>query len=491
MVKRGEFIGSALSFGVLGCVGDFRVGHIKADEFGKDCIMRFGVASDVHVLSDWRDANCRDLDRQPECLEKALRWFDAEKADAVVFPGDFTHTGRVSEAERFAAVWEKVFPNCVAADGRRVERMIVTGNHEVGQWSSLWADMDDETLKRVRLDYDREHLAATWKRLFHEDYELMWKRKVKGITFIGCQWPRKGFQDPDIENGIAALATDVPADRPFFYIQHAHPRNTCYGDPGGAESKERATRALSLFPNAVSLSGHSHNSLCDERSAWQGAFTSIGCGSVAEAGPAYENVKHDNGGAPYSPSYARQRMKCIPQIGNDGRCCLLVEVYCDRIVVKRRSLAFDEPLGQDWIVPVPARDDGEFSFVRRLSEWKPPQFPSGAQLKIEKCAESPALAGPGLVGKPCVRIVFPHAKPMGYSRAFDYVVKVADGDREILRTYVLDPGYYLPESHATADAESILGLHELPHGRRLTFTVEPRNCYGAVGVPLQMTCKGV
>lgn len=43
----------------------------------------------------------------------------------------------------------------------------------------------------------------------------------------------------------------------------------------------------------------------------------------------------------------------------------------------------------------------------------------------------------------------------------------------------------------TLDAESILGLHELPHGRRLTFTVEPRNCYGAVGVPLQMTCKGV
>lgn len=489
MVKRREFIGSALSFGALGCVSGIGAKNGRAGEFGKDCIMRFGVASDVHVLSDWRDANCRDLDHQPEYLEKALRWFDAEKADAVVFPGDFAHTGRVSEAERFAAVWEKVFPSCVAADGRRVERMIVTGNHEVGQWPSLWAGMDDETLKRVRLDYDREHLAATWKRLFHEDYELMWKRQVKGITFIGCQWPRKGFQDPDIEKGIAALAADVPADRPFFYIQHAHPRNTCYGDPGGAESKETATRALSLFPNAVALSGHSHNSLCDERSVWQGAFTSIGCGSVAEGTPAYNKVRCDNGAPPYAGDYPRKRMKCIPQIGNDGRCCLLVEVYSDHLVVKRRSLAFDEPLGQDWIVPVPARVDGEFSFSRRLSEWKPPQFPADARLRVETCSESPALAGPGLVGKPCVRIVFPHALPAGPSRVLDYAVMVADGDGEILRTHVLDPGYYLPEARATADAESIIGLHELPSGRRLTFTVVPRNCYGAAGAPLRVTAR--
>lgn len=111
MIRRREFIGATASFGALGCVGGLGTRGARAGGFGTNCIMRFGVASDVHVLSGWRDASCRDLDHQPEYLEKALRWFDAEKADAVVFPGDFAHTGRVSEAELFAAVWDRFTPS--------------------------------------------------------------------------------------------------------------------------------------------------------------------------------------------------------------------------------------------------------------------------------------------------------------------------------------------------------------------------------------------
>ena len=41
-----------------------------------------------------------------------------------------------------------------------------------------------------------------------------------------------------------------------------------------------ATKTLSNYPNAIAFSGHSHYSLTDERSIWQGAFTSIGQSSL-------------------------------------------------------------------------------------------------------------------------------------------------------------------------------------------------------------------
>lgn len=475
-ISRRQFIGGVAAFGSSSLFMP-----ALCSESRDEPLIRFGVASDVHILADWRDANCRDLDRQPEYLEKALRWFDSQRADAVVFSGDMAHTGRVAELERLAAVWDRVFPGGRAADGRNVEHLLVTGNHEIGQWPGLWDGYDDATLKKIRFDYDREHIKATWKRLFHEDYELMWKRTVKGVVFIGCQHPRKGIQEPDISRGIAELAADAPKDQPFFYIQHPHPAHSCYGGMGGAVDEEDSNIALSRFPNAVALSGHSHNSLCDERSVWQGAYTSIGCGSVAEATPGYRDFSYENGCPPYSPAYARQRMKCIPQIGNDGRCCLFFEVYKDHLVVRRWSLAFDEPLGSDWVIPVPARSDGEFSFERRKAEWRPPQFPVGARLTAEVCTGTPALAGPGLVGKPCVRLVFPHAGPSGCSRVFDYVVKAFAEGREIKRFYVLDLEYNLPENRVTANGECLIGLHELPTGKRISFTVEPRNCYGTTG----------
>ncbi|MGI6494617.1 MAG: metallophosphoesterase family protein [Kiritimatiellia bacterium] len=447
-------------------------------------LLMFGVASDIHLLCGWRDGNCRDLDRQPEYLEKALRWFDSLKADAVVFPGDMTHTGRIAELELLAEVWERVFPDRRAADGRHVERLLVTGNHEVGQWPGLWNGYGVDELKQIRFDYDEAHMKATWRRIFHEEYQPMWRRTIKGIAFIGRQFPVDDSQRLLIESEIHRLARDIPEDLPFFYVQHAHPAHSCYCEAGGAIEEEFSNIALSSFPNAVALSGHSHNSLCDERSVWQGRYTSIGCGSLAEAGPCYVNVRYDNGGAPYAVEYAQQRMKCPPQVGNDGRGCLFVEVYHDHLVVKRHSLAFDEPLGDDWTILVPVSSNGEYSFARRHYHSEAPKFPQGAKLSAVICREDSVCVGPGLKGKPCVRLSFPHAGGVGASRAFDYVVKVYSSGHEILRSYVLDPGYYLPESRASDNGECLLGVNELPIGHTLMATVEPRNCFGKSGTSL-------
>ena len=139
-------------------------------------IMRFGVASDVHINLGWKDDDRTGLRGQPYFLEKALRWFDENKADAVVFSGDMAHLGRMEELTKLVEVWDKVFPGMKRSDGEKVERMAVTGNHEIGQWPGLWDRYTDEQLRKIRFDYDQEHMNANWRKLFGEDYQLIWKR---------------------------------------------------------------------------------------------------------------------------------------------------------------------------------------------------------------------------------------------------------------------------------------------------------------------------
>ena len=51
------------------------------------------------------------------------------------------------------------------------------------------------------------------------------------------------------------------------------------------------TDTLSAYPNAVAFSGHSHWTLNDERSIWQGAFTAVSVPSLSCTGvmDGYEN----------------------------------------------------------------------------------------------------------------------------------------------------------------------------------------------------------
>ena len=116
--SRKQFVG-----GLVAAFGGFL---LPADAFGTGTpLLKFGLVSDVHLGGEGKDAD----------LEKVLRFFDSQGVDAVMIPGDIAHTGIIKEFERFAAIWYKVFPDDRGADGRKVEKLIVTGNHCIEDWA--------------------------------------------------------------------------------------------------------------------------------------------------------------------------------------------------------------------------------------------------------------------------------------------------------------------------------------------------------------------
>ena len=438
-------------------------------------LLKLGVISDVHI-------GARKV--APERLEFALRWLKTHDVEAVVCAGDVAHTGNIRELERFAEIWYTVFPDGKAADGHKVELMISTGNHDVRPYNGRWKGYSEERLLRENFNY-ADNLTRTWDRLFHDKWELVWRREVKGITFVGSQW---GSLKPPIEAFMKSCAGTIPADRPFFYCQHAHPTGTCHGDfAAGCFDSGEATRALSAFPNAVAISGHSHCTLTDEKTVWQGAFTSIGAGCTHEGSFPFS---YENNSAFWHPSFKQKLMAPLNDAAAwggdpDGGSFELIDVYADHLVVHRRSSVSDSAIGPDWIVPIPARRDGPFDFAIRGKGCPAPQFASEAKLTVAECPKGHALESKARRGEACLALTFP-AAAAGPTRALDYEVTVTAGDKIVLRRLFFARGGVAPVGQENVEQTCLLAMKDLPAERPVSLSVFPRNCFATAGRPLSV-----
>ena len=469
-ISRRGFVGGALAFGTLGGP------RLVASKDTAPSKLRFGVVSDIHI------GGKPDAETQ---LEKVLRWFASKDVDAVLCPGDIAHSGLIQDLEKFAAVWHRVFPG----NEKKVELMISTGNHDVDAWGGRWKNFTEEQMLAQRFCY-KDNPQKTWQRLFGQKWELIWRREVKGYTFIGSQW---SSLKPPIEAYMKENAATFDPSKPFFYCQHEHPKGTCHGTYSMGDDRGESVRALAPFPNAVAITGHSHCAISDERTVWQGAFTSIGAGCLHEGAGGF---KYDNVSAFWHPNNRKNLMASLadPKVwGGDakGGGCELVEVFDDHLVVHRQSVEFGRPIGSAWIVPIPAKKDGPFDFAKRTARRKAkgavPQFATGAKIEAKFCPDGHALESAAHRGEPCIYVTFPRAKTVKRSRVFDYTVEaVVEGGNPVVRKLIA-AGFAYPEEDADIPGECLFSVAELSVGKPIRFTVTPRDCFGLAGKPLVAT----
>ena len=459
-VTRRSFVGGMLAAGGAAALPNAAFAAAKPN-------LRFGVMSDVHIGGK-PDAAKR--------AEKALRWFASKGVDAVLCPGDIAHSGLVRELEAFADAWHRVFPE-------NVKLMISTGNHDVDAWSGRWKNFTEEQMLAQRFNY-KDNPAKTWQRLFGQKWDLIWRCEVKGYTFIGAQW---SSLKPPLDDYFKAHAAELRGAKPFFYCQHAHPKGTCYAKYLSSNDRGESIHALSQFPNAVAISGHSHCAISDERTVWQGAFTSIGAGCIHEGACGFD---YDNVTAYWHPSYRKQFMSSMadskPWGGDEkGGGCELVEVFDDHLLVHRHSLDFGRPIGPAWSVPILARHGGPFDFKRRAAQRTAPQFAADAKITAVRCPKGHALEGVGHKGEPCVYVSFPRAKTVKGCRVFDYIVEATPEGADVPVVHnLIAAGFAYPEENADIPGECLFSAAELPPGKPIRFAITPRDCFGLSGRPL-------
>ena len=259
-----------------------------------------------------------------------------------------------------------------------------------------------------------------------------------------------------------------------------HPKDTCFGAWAWGHDDGTSTRVLSAFPNAVAFSGHSHYTLTDERTVWQGAFTSINTSSLKYSSHDYscrENAAQKNSSG-YGGENRAHAMDCIGT--GDGRQGMLVSVFDDRLEIERREFFYDQSLGDNWIVPIPARPDGPLSYSRRAAKRSAPEFAKDAKVEV-------AIAD-GAKGKKVVEVKFPSARIVDDCRVNEYEVTatLVEDDFDLVQAQrrVLASDFYLPASKCGKENVCAFFLDELTKKGNYVFSVRPVECFGKKGAAI-------
>ena len=456
-MTRRSFLGSASAFVAVS-------GFASADKMlGGRLNLRFGVLSDTHI-TNWESA---------DTFRRALRFYREADVDAVMICGDMTNMGVLCNLETVAKCWYEVFPGDKGQNGKHVEKLFIYGNHDaepseygignVGLAKSLMhcPGYKTEEVRRQRLDL--VGLGKAWESCFHEPFEPIYRKTVRGYDFIGAHWDTQA-RVRGLEEWFGKHGSSLDPSKPFFYFQHPHPQGTVNTSGPFSHDDGTSTRILSHYPNAVVFSGHSHTTLTDDRTLWRGSFTSIGASTLSERG-AEPNMLVENLFASRDPALpARQGM--------------LVSVYDDRLVLDRRDFFFNEPIDEPWIVPLPAMAENR---VERMAKARAPQFADDARVYLifGKCGEDGSVRFPPAVAEPS-------ARPFDYEVTVDYRHGEDIVARRMFRAY--GPTVLQPKSH-DLDVKRVtltvpagcMPKYDIGEAR---VTVVPHNSLGVAGRPI-------
>lgn len=459
-ISRRKFIGTTAAFSVASS----GIAAVKAPPS-----LRLGLLTDVHVF-DYRNSAKK--------FTRALEYFRDQNVDAVVVTGDIAHTGRISELENAAASWNEVFPGDRYPDGRPIAKIFLCGNHDMSRKPASY-------LKLTQEEFDRQAVYtqpdAAWRKCFGEPYVPISIKEVKGYKFIVAHW----INSTTIKGADAFIrdhADELKGDKPFFYLQHTHLSGTA---PGHGHDNGSVAAALSAFPNAVAVCGHSHRPLSDELSmVWQGAFTAVNSSSLIESGHRYSNPGFENSDRPeLKGRKAGDLLTPVVDAYTGGHQGMILDVYGDRLVFHRHSFSYGEPMGADWVVPFPARPASPFDPARRKAAATAPQFAAGAEITVEsgrwKTRSKKEADG--------FKVSFPLAQGKGEGgRAYAYEVTAVDpsGKTAPLVRSILSPDFHLPPTKLKDRASIWYLAGELPAGLKTRFAVRPFDSYRNYGAAL-------
>ena len=449
----------------------------------------FGVLSDLHLLDPALELP--EGAARSALLRTALARFRDRGVDGVLVCGDLTNNGFVTELEEVARVWFEVFPEGCLPDGRRVANLLLYGDH----------DMEGRIRKgeRVRRLYAERELplppgldegdnrSAVWERLFHEPWAPLRRVTVKDHDFLLRSFtPEYMGRSPGLAESVAAVSADHP-ERPFFYAQHRTIPGTCrFRDHlwGAEDGAGDCRRVLDGCPEGVAFFGHTHSSLADEQSAWQGGFTAINAGGFVNAAVprGRENSTAISWLADDPAPFAQ--MRAVPAAA--AHDAMLVAVEGRHLRVERLDVETGLPLGPDWSIetgPVAIARGAFGNAARAASAGPPPEFSPDAAIIVEDVPDGADRSGASVLQ---VRVRFPRAeKQPGGLRVSDYRVRVetlAHGaPRLLLEKRVLTPGANRPEALDTGQPCCVFSRAELAAPGPLRFTVAPVNAWGQEG----------
>ena len=300
-------------------------------------LLRAGIISDIQALPSRRDWGMHNFAR-------ALELFREKGIDLLINAGDIAESGN---PETYALYWqliEEYFPG-------GIEHVACEGNHDCNGKVPF-----PEAFAKVCKGLRRECANPEHRVISGCDF-------ITFATFDRMHYDRNEL--PALEKALRKAA-ERDAEKPIFVITHFPPAQTVSGsfDSGSEELLELFRK----FPQVVSLSGHTHYPLADERTIWQGEFTAIETSTLAYGCMSEEHCFNTvNGILPF----AREVTEAI-----------YMELFEKRIEFRRYNVTDSRELGEKWTVDIPFERSTARHTALRADSRKAPEFAPDADLLI-------------------------------------------------------------------------------------------------------------
>ncbi|QED46630.1 metallophosphoesterase [Cytobacillus dafuensis] len=298
----------------------------------------FPVISDVHIQRQSDDF----LNKFITTLEQLNKV--APKQDAFVVVGDLTDLGTELEYDKLMSAYNpRKQPQAVS--------MFAIGNHDY--WNGLSAANSHkrfcEKTGMESIFYHKVIKGYHFIVLGTEDGNTSGTFSVKQIEWMGEQLKIANNDDPK---------------KPIFVFHHQPIKGTIYGSEWGfSQNRDLFYDTLKEYPQVVTFSGHTHYPLDDPRIIHQKDFTTIGTSTGAYL---WLDGGRIQGEVPEGASFLNQ--------------ALIVEVYNNKLIIKRRDIHNDDWTGEPFEISYPANKHN-FKYTEDRDQ-KAPFFTNDAMLSI-------------------------------------------------------------------------------------------------------------
>ncbi|MGN0526142.1 MAG: metallophosphoesterase family protein [Acutalibacteraceae bacterium] len=291
---------------------------------------KVGVISDTQ-LPPTEEALKND-DTYVKNLKNALTVLKNNDVDLILFAGDIGDLGTYFAFETYEKTIDEVF-----GENRPIVQTVM-GNHDFWNKNAKTAINHIKAFKEVTGSSPWTHYV------------------VNGYHFIGAS-PNYGSMEAGYRLTSRWLSEELEkanADsngKPIFVMTHNQPFDTCYGSDEWGDKTLNAV--LEKYPNVISLSGHSHYSILDERSIWQGEYTVMSTQSLS-----YTELEtgKENGTVP--PNADATPMGYIMDFTDN-----FIDIH--RINFSDGITGKEEKADKLWSLPLPYTNDGRYAFDNR------------------------------------------------------------------------------------------------------------------------------
>lgn len=320
--------------------------------------LRVGLISDTQ-LDPYKNG---DHDNYRQNLIDALKVLKEQNVNLIVHAGDIGDMNSRYAYKTYKKALEEVFGDNIP------KNIIIMGNHD-NWWNTDW-----KHTKPKERNYTGVMNVSPWTHTVVNGFHFIaaspdLTENTEGYSQKVADW---------LDEQIKEAVKDTP-DLPVFVITHHNPKYTAYGSDEWYDA--RLDTLFSKYPQVVSISGHSHYPIMDERSIYQKDYTAFTTQALA-----YVNVNEDyyfdafRGGKTHlNPKDENYPMMEIMNVDEKG-------ATIERWNVKENR---EEKADMRWTLSFPLNKDSfTYSLEQREAVNKAPEMSEDAVITFNPAVES-------------------------------------------------------------------------------------------------------